>query len=101
MVGANTLLGEILRVALPKLARETGRRWMLAPSSETYPGADANDPLKDHDDPAADAKDGETIHPIMDGLLWSTDHLYQAHVNAFISWTSRGMKFSDIFGGVP
>ena len=58
MVGANTLLGETLRVALPKLARETGRGWMLAPSREVYPGADANDPLKDHDDPAADAKDG-------------------------------------------
>lgn len=58
MVGANALLGETLRVVLPKLARETGRGWMLAPSSEAYPGADANDPLKDHDDPAADAKDG-------------------------------------------
>jgi hypothetical protein len=58
MVGANALLGETLHVALPKLARETGCGWMLAPSSEVYPGADANDPLKDHDDPAADAKDG-------------------------------------------
>src|SRR5437868_254074 len=53
MVGANALLGETLRVELPKLARETGRGWTLAPSSETYPAADANDPLKDHDDPAA------------------------------------------------
>lgn len=58
MVGANALLGETLRVALPDLARETGCGWMLAPSSEAYPGADALDPLKDHDDPAADAKDG-------------------------------------------
>jgi hypothetical protein len=58
MVGANALLGETLRVELPKLARETGRGWTLAPSSETYPGADANDPLTDHDDPAADAQDG-------------------------------------------
>ena len=58
MVGANALLGETLRVALPKLARETGRGWTLAPSSEAYPGADASDPLKDHDDPAADARDG-------------------------------------------
>jgi hypothetical protein len=57
MVGANALLGETLRVALPKLARETGR-WTLAPSTETYPGANPNDPLKAHDDPAADAKDG-------------------------------------------
>ncbi len=58
MVGANALLGETLRVALPRLARETERGWMLAPNNEAYPSADANDPLKDHDDPAADAKDG-------------------------------------------
>ncbi len=58
MVGANALLGETLRVVLPELARETGCGWRLAPSSETYRAADENDPLKDHDDPAADAKDG-------------------------------------------
>ncbi|MHB1557276.1 MAG: Cas10/Cmr2 second palm domain-containing protein [Isosphaeraceae bacterium] len=58
MVGANALLGETLRVALPELARETGRGWKLAPSGETYPAADENDPLKDHDDPATDAMDG-------------------------------------------
>lgn len=58
MVGANALLGETLRVALPKLARETGRGWTLIPSNETYPAADPNDPLTDHDDPAADAKAG-------------------------------------------
>ena len=58
MVGANVLLGETLRVALPKLARATGHGWTLAPSSETYPTADLNDPLKDHDDPDDDAKAG-------------------------------------------
>jgi len=58
MVGANALLGETLRGALPKLARETGRGWALTPSGETYPAADPNDPLKDHDDPAADANAG-------------------------------------------
>ena len=58
MVGANALLGKTLRDALPKLARETGRDWVLAPSTEGYPAADANDPLKYHDDPAADARDG-------------------------------------------
>jgi hypothetical protein len=57
MVGANTLLGETLRVALPKLARANGR-WVLASSADAYPGADQNDPLSAHDDPAADAKDG-------------------------------------------
>jgi hypothetical protein len=58
MVGANALLGETLRVALPKLARETARGWMLARSGERFPGDDPNDPLNNHDDPAADAKDG-------------------------------------------
>lgn len=58
MVGANALLGETLRVALPRLARETGRGWTLALDKQAYPGADENDPLEDHDDPAADAKDG-------------------------------------------
>lgn len=58
MVGANALLGETLRVSLPNRACETGRGWALAPSTETYPAADPNDLLKDHDDPAADAKAG-------------------------------------------
>lgn len=59
MVGANALLGETLRVVLPRLARETGR-WTLAPSTEAYPTANPNDPLAEHDDPAADARDGIT-----------------------------------------
>jgi hypothetical protein len=58
MVGANALLGETLRVALPKLARDAERGWRLAPSDEAYPRADGSDPLQDHDDPAADAKIG-------------------------------------------
>jgi hypothetical protein len=58
MVGANALLGEALRVELPKLACQTGRGWILTSSSETYPNADTSDPLNDHEDPAADAKDG-------------------------------------------
>ncbi len=57
MVGANALLGETLRVALPTLARETGI-WALAPSTEAYPGAVDADPLRAHDDPAVDAKEG-------------------------------------------
>ncbi|MEQ9406516.1 MAG: hypothetical protein RIK87_02275 [Fuerstiella sp.] len=58
MVGANVLLGETLRADLPKLARETGRGWMLATAPQAYPRADADDPLKDHDNPADDAKAG-------------------------------------------
>ena len=59
MVGANTLLGETLRVKLPRLARQNGC-WSLAPiaSHTNYPAADSNDPLKDHDNPAVDAQDG-------------------------------------------
>lgn len=58
MVGANALLGETLRVVLPKLARDTGSGWTLAPNSEAYPTANENDPLMGHDDPADDAKAG-------------------------------------------
>lgn len=58
MVGANALLGQTLRVSLPELARETGRGWALAPSTETYPPADPHDPLRDHDEPASDASAG-------------------------------------------
>ncbi|WP_257386826.1 Cas10/Cmr2 second palm domain-containing protein [Tahibacter caeni] len=58
MVGANTLLGETLRIALPALARESGRGWTAAPSMEVCPGADEDDPLKAYDDPAVDAKAG-------------------------------------------
>lgn len=58
MVGANALLGETLRHGLPRLAREAGRGWALAFSTGAYPAADANDPLNDHDDPAADGKTG-------------------------------------------
>jgi len=58
MVGANALLGKTLRVELPKLAREAGRGWALAPSTEKYPAADSSDPLMNHDDPATAAMEG-------------------------------------------
>lgn len=57
MVGANTLLGEVLRTDLPDLACETGP-WCLAPLSGNFPNAQPDDPLRDHDDPAADAQQG-------------------------------------------
>lgn len=57
MVGANALLGETLRVKLPDLARRTGT-WALAPLAGSYPAADPADPLKQEDDPSADARDG-------------------------------------------
>jgi hypothetical protein len=57
MVGANSLLGGVLRVELPELARRAGA-WSLTSASGDYPLMDVNDPLKDHDNPAADASDG-------------------------------------------
>lgn len=57
MVGANTLLGEVLEIELPALARRQ-TSWRLAPALGTYPAAASGDPLSDHDDPAADAGDG-------------------------------------------
>jgi hypothetical protein len=57
MVGANVLIGEMLRVHLPELARETSR-WQLYATEGRYPAAIAEDPLAEYDDPAADAKQG-------------------------------------------
>lgn len=59
MVGANTLLGETLRVKLPELARQSNG-WKLAPiqSNAQYPTADLDDPLNSYDDPQKDAGDG-------------------------------------------
>ena len=57
MVGANTLLGETLRIKLPELARRSGE-WALVPVAGAYPTADSDDPLKDEDDPSADAASG-------------------------------------------
>jgi hypothetical protein len=57
MVGANTLIGEMLRITLPELAR-SGSKWSLAPLVGAYPTADLDDPLKKEDDPSADATSG-------------------------------------------
>ncbi len=57
MVGANTLLGETMRASLPDLARQSGK-WSLVSAAGGYPNADPEDPLKSHDDPAADARQG-------------------------------------------
>lgn len=57
MVGANALLGEVLRVDLPDLARKN-EGWKLAGSVEAYPSKHRDDPLSEHDDPATDANAG-------------------------------------------
>ncbi len=59
MVGANVLLGEVLRVRLPDLARHPQQgSWQLAPVAGNYPSAAPDDPLASEDDPAADARNG-------------------------------------------
>ncbi len=58
MVGANAMIGETLRIALPELARRQESGWTLAPIHEAFPAADPDDPLSEYDDPAADARDG-------------------------------------------
>jgi hypothetical protein len=57
MVGANALLGEVLRIRLAELARKQSS-WQLLNGAGNYPPALSDDPLCDHDDPASDEKDG-------------------------------------------
>jgi hypothetical protein len=57
MVGANTLLGEALRVGLPALARRQSG-WKLAALRGAFPSADPDDPLRLDDDPREDARAG-------------------------------------------
>ncbi len=57
MVGANVLLGEVLRVRLPELARK-GVGWSLAPLAEAPTPTIGDDPLAEHDDPVSDAASG-------------------------------------------
>lgn len=57
MVGSNTLIGEILRIKLPELARSSDK-WALVPLVGAYPTAYPNDPLQGEDDPSVDAADG-------------------------------------------
>jgi hypothetical protein len=58
MVGANALLGETLREALPTLAKQEDRGWKLRPILDNYPYALPEDPLNENDNPASDARSG-------------------------------------------
>ena len=102
MVGANALLGETLRAELPKLARQTGRGWTLTPSDETYPAADPNDPLTDHDDPAADAKAGilgrDGGH--FEALSASGADVFAEDAAAFLRRELPGLRFRISIDGV-
>jgi hypothetical protein len=60
MVGANAMLGELLRIHLPDLTRATNRPWLLQKADGPaihVPGRIA-DPLQSEDDPAGDAAAG-------------------------------------------
>lgn len=52
MIGANTRLGEALRVDLPALARTSDRGWNLKATSSPVDVSDTDDPILEHDDPA-------------------------------------------------
>jgi hypothetical protein len=59
LVGANALLGEVLRVRLPDLARHPRQGvWQQTPVADGYPSAAPDDPLASEDAPAADAQSG-------------------------------------------
>jgi hypothetical protein len=62
MVGANTLLGETLRVELKKLMVDGNEndRWKTQAHEGDFPAASDDDPLEEHDDPRADAALGIT-----------------------------------------
>ena len=60
MVGANAMLGTVLRESLPKLAKTPDKAWKLqgCPDSGSYGKKADDDPLQAEDDPATDAKAG-------------------------------------------
>ena len=102
MVGANALIGEVLRVALPALVRETGRGWALAPAEGAYPGSDPDDPLSAHDDPAADAKDGILSRDggHFEAQLADGAHEFARAATRLISTKLRGLRFRVSIDGV-
>lgn len=57
MVGANTLLGEVLRFDLPELYR-SNLAWESLPVAGGFPEPLPDDPISNLDDPASDAKAG-------------------------------------------
>ncbi len=103
MVGANALLGETLRVALPKLARETGRGWTLSPSDETFPRTCDSDPLKDHDDPAADARDGILSRDggHFEAQFGTGADTFVREAGQLLRETLPGLRFRVSIGGKP
>lgn len=103
MVGGNAILGETLRSALPKLARETARGWVLAPCRETYPAADPNDPLEDYDDPAADAKDGIVSRDggHFEAQFESGADAFADAAGQFLRSNLPGLRFQISVDGVP
>lgn len=58
MVGANVLIGEMLRLHLPTLAKREFSQWKPLRSNANYSRLNEDDPLKIHDDPYDDASNG-------------------------------------------
>lgn len=103
MVGANTLLGETLRVELPKLARQNGC-WALTPleSHEQYPVADPDDPLKDHDNPASNAQNGILSRDggHFEALFESGAQVFAEEARKLIQERLPGLRFRITVDGV-
>ncbi|HXH13719.1 MAG TPA: hypothetical protein VNP04_28605 [Alphaproteobacteria bacterium] len=104
MVGANTVLGETLRIELRKLARKTGR-WALGPfasNTAAYPGADSDDPLHGHDNPAADAECGILARDggHFEALFASGAHEFADEARKLIQERLPGLRFRITIDGV-
>lgn len=58
MVGANALLGRVMREELVTLARRKDLQWQLQDVSGSFPTYSEDDPISNEDDPSADARSG-------------------------------------------
>ncbi|MBK6842829.1 MAG: hypothetical protein IPG88_11050 [Gemmatimonadetes bacterium] len=66
MIGANTRLGEALRVDLPALARTSDRGWHLNATSSPDDFSVTDDPIAVHDDPAVQDRPARDLR---DGIV--------------------------------
>lgn len=101
MVGANTLLGEVLRVRLPELARKR-HSWTLAGGVEGYPSAPTEDPISTHDDPASDARDGILARDggHFEAIFASGEHEFAAAAAALLRRELPGLRFRISIDGI-
>jgi hypothetical protein len=101
MVGANTLLGEVLRVRLPELARKR-HSWTLAGGVGCYPSAVTEDPIWAHDDPASDARDGILARDggHFEANFASGEHEFATAAAALLQRELPGLRFRISIDGI-